>query len=78
MHFNIYLDDETGRSLNQLAELSGESRNALIRKAISEWIAKQARPAWPQTILDWRGIPDFPAFESSRSELKPASEDPFA
>ncbi|MBU0498765.1 MAG: ribbon-helix-helix domain-containing protein [Gammaproteobacteria bacterium] len=34
MNFNIYLDDETGRQLAAAAEQAGESRNALIRKAL--------------------------------------------
>ena len=38
MNFNIYLDDETGQQLNKVAKKVGESRNALVRQAVSEWL----------------------------------------
>ncbi|MFG6094653.1 hypothetical protein SPB21_05360 [Leptothoe sp. ISB3NOV94-8A] len=31
-------------------------------------------PQWPDTILSFSGVPDFPAFESYRSELLPPRE----
>lgn len=37
MHFNIHLDDTTGQQLNTMAQQLGESRNALIRRAVSQW-----------------------------------------
>jgi hypothetical protein len=35
-------------------------------------------PIWPGEILDFKGVPDFPPFESHRDELTPPSEDPLA
>ncbi|PZP53843.1 MAG: hypothetical protein DI596_13130 [Azospira oryzae] len=78
MHFNIYLDDATGQQLNALAKQVGESRNALIRKAISEWLAHQAQPQWPEAVLNFQGMADMPPFEASRDRLKPPVEDPLA
>ena len=40
MNFNIYLDDETGQQLNQLAQRARESRNTLMRQAVSDWLNK--------------------------------------
>jgi len=46
MNFNIYLDDRTGQQLMMAAERTGETRNALIRQAVSEWLARSNQPTW--------------------------------
>jgi hypothetical protein len=78
MNFNIYLDDETGHQLLSAAEQSGESKNALIRKAISEWLTRDTKPHWPDAILDFKGMADMPIFEVSRERLKSPASDPLA
>ena len=78
MHFNLYIDDFTGSELEALAHKSGQSRNAIIRQAISDWIARQGQPQWPPSILKFKGIPGMSSFEESRTDLTPPSEDPFA
>jgi len=78
MHFNIYLDDETGHALKQAAEQAGESRNALIRRAVGEWLSRHGKPQWPDEVLDFRGMADMSLFEASRDKLKPPVEDPLA
>ena len=78
MHFNIYLDDETGEQLNQAAARAGESRNALIRRAVGEWLKREGRPGWPDAVLGFRGLPDVPPFEAGRKDLEPPADDPLA
>lgn len=78
MNFNIYLDDETGQQLTLAAQEAGENRNAVIRRAVSEWLARHAQPQWPEAILNFQGIPDVPAFEVSRDHLSPPAADPLA
>ena len=80
MNFNLYLDDETGRRLDLTAKSLGETRSGLIRKAVREWLDKEAlgSPGWPRPILEWQGAPETPPFESYRDDLPPPSEDPFA
>ena len=78
MNFNIYLDDETGQQLTLAAQDAGENRNAVIRRAVSEWLARHAQPQWPEAILNFQGIPEFPAFEASRNQLTPPAADPLA
>lgn len=78
MHFNIYLDDQTGQQLNTAAAQQGESRNALIRQAVSEWLARQGKPQWPEEILAFEGMADMPPFEASRDNLKLPAADPLA
>ena len=78
MHFNVYIDDKTGQQLNHAAEQGGESRNALIRKAVSEWLQRQGKPQWPDAVLGFKGMAKMPAFEAGRARLEPPAEDPLA
>lgn len=77
MHFNIYLDDRIGAQLNNCAQATGQSRNALIRKAVDEWLARHGE-TWPEEILAFQGVADFPMFEAARSELATPPADPLA
>ncbi|MGB7990589.1 MAG: CopG family transcriptional regulator [Candidatus Methylophosphatis roskildensis] len=78
MHFNVYIDDETGQQLNDAAEQGGESRNALIRKAVKEWLERQGKPQWPDVVLAFKGTANMPLFEASRDRLTPPADDPLA
>jgi predicted transcriptional regulator len=78
INFNIYLDDETGRQLNRLAKQVGESRNALVRQAVSDWLNRHGKPQWPDEVLAFKGMADMPLFEASRDRLKPPIADPLA
>lgn len=78
MHFNVYLDDATGQRLNAVARNAGESRNALIRKAVSEWLARQAQPQWPEAVMAFQGMSDMPPFEAGRAALRAPVDDPLA
>ena len=78
MNFNIYLDDETGRQLKHVAEQAGETRNALIRQAVSEWLNRNGKPNWPDEVLAFNGIAGMPLFEANRHKLKPPDADPLA
>jgi hypothetical protein len=78
MHFNIYLEDETGLRLTEAAQQAGENRNALIRRAVQEWLARYDKPQWPETVLNFTGMPDMPAFEAGREHLATTMDDPLA
>lgn len=78
MNFNIYLDDETGQQLNQAAKQVGESRNALVRRAVSEWLGRHGKPQWPDEVLAFEGMADMPLFEANRDSLAPPAVDPLA
>jgi len=43
MTFNLYLDDQTTKELDRTAKNLGETRSRLIRKALREWLDKDAR-----------------------------------
>jgi hypothetical protein len=78
MHFNIYLDDETGQRLTAAAKVRGENRNAVIRHALQEWLRREGRPEWPAVVLSHMGDPDMLPFETGRDQLVPPSADPLA
>ncbi len=78
VHFNIYLDDETGEKLNHAAEQAGESRNALIRRAVGEWLSRHGMSQWPDEVLNFTGMVHMTPFEASRDKLKPPAADPLA
>lgn len=78
MNFNIYLDDDTVEQLNEEARRAGESRNALVRQAVSEWLRHRGRPQWPSEVLDFQGVSDVVPFENARSQLQPPLADPLA
>ena len=78
MNFNIYLDDETGQQLSHVAKQTGESRNALVRQAVNEWLNRHGKPQWPDEVLAFKGIPNMPLFEASRDRLKAPVADPLA
>lgn len=78
MNFNIYLDDETGRQLNQVAKQAGESRNALVRQAVNAWLKQYSKPQWPEAVLAFKGMAELPPFETGRDSLKPPADDPLA
>jgi ribbon-helix-helix CopG family protein len=78
MNFNIYLDDETGKQLNHAADETGESRNALIRRAVSEWLDRRGAARWPYEVTHFNGLPGATRFEDTRDKLKAPVDDPLA
>ena len=69
MNFNIYLEDELERELQNIVQLTGKSRNALIKEAIQRLIYEHQKSQWSQKILDFQGLEDGIDFESYRQEL---------
>jgi hypothetical protein len=62
----IYLDEQTGSSLDAAAKKVGEDPNTLVRKIICDWLAQHERTRWPDEVLKFQGIPDFIPFEEYR------------
>src|SRR5881394_2365678 len=76
VNFSVYLDDESVRRLDAIGAKTGTSRNALIRRAIRDFLDRE-RPTWPAEVLNFQPDETFPPFESHRRELAAAVEDPF-
>jgi len=76
MNINIYLEDSLAKSLNHCAKKLHQSRNAIIRDAIRNWVSQHEIKKWSKSILNFKGLKDFEPFESYRDELNPPGEDP--
>ena len=77
MNINIYLEDELGKNISKTAEQQGKTRNAVIREALKLWLDKQKKKAWPKSVLNFKGVKDFPRFEDTRTELSEPKDDLF-
>ena len=78
MNFSVYLDDSTTARLSRLGKRQGKNRNALIRAAIDDLIAREGESRWPDSVLEFEGIPGWPAFEAARDGLPAPADDPLA
>jgi predicted transcriptional regulator len=76
MNFNIYLDDNTGKQLSQLAKEQGRSRNALIREAVAGMVAHNSQALWPAIVANFNGLESATRFEQFREELREPTADP--
>jgi len=77
MTFSVYLDKNLASKLNRAAKRSGQTRNAVIRRALAEWLGSHRVGEWPEAIAGFRGIRNAARFEAYRKNLKPPRE-PFA
>ncbi len=78
MNINIYLEEDLAKELKDYSLETGQSRNGIIREAVREWISHHQAKTWPKSVLQFKGCPEMPTFESTREELLPPSEDPLA
>lgn len=79
MNFNVYLDRPLGEALKRLAKRRKVPRNALIRKAVEDLVAKESESdSWSPGVLEWRGEPELEPFEAHRKKLRAPAEDPLA
>jgi hypothetical protein len=70
MNINIDVEDILGKQLDDLSKGLGKTRNALIREAVKEWIELHSHNSnWPESVLNFKGMPNLAPFESHRDEL---------
>ena len=79
MNINIYLEDQLGKALGQMAHTLHKPRNAIIREAIFEWLQHHKTQEWPDIIRNFKGLSEqnITRFESYRDELSEPTDDPF-
>jgi predicted transcriptional regulator len=79
MNFNIYLGKPLGEALKRLAKRRKMTRNALIRQAVEDLVAKDGQSkTWSAAVLEWQGDAKFEPFEAHRAELRTPADDPLA
>ena len=59
MNFSIYLNDELGKKLQEIAEREQVLRNNLINEAIARLIEEREASTWSEEVLNWSGCPEF-------------------
>ena len=77
MNVTSYLPDDLVKALDRLARAQHSSRSAVIRQALEMYIQHQQAGPWPQRVREWRGDPEFPAFEWLRATEQAGGSDPF-
>jgi hypothetical protein len=76
MQLTIDLPQDLEQELVQQAALSNVSIQTLVLQTLRQRISSSpVKPSpWPDAILSYQGVLDFPAFESYRDELLPLPE----
>ncbi|AMA10257.1 hypothetical protein [Picosynechococcus sp. PCC 73109] len=76
MQITIDLPPDLEQDLIRQAEQSNAPLQTFILQALRQMIQPPSvsTSQWPESILSYDGIPDFPQFESYRDELLPPSE----
>ena len=71
MQITTELPPDLEQDLLRQAERSNISLQTLILKALRQMLQTPviSTSQWPEVILSYEGIPNFPAFESYREEL---------
>ena len=75
MNFSIYINDELGKKLQEIAEREHISRNNLINEAIARLIEEREASTWSEEVLNWLGCPEFEI--GSRDDLIAPKEEIF-
>lgn len=78
VNFNLNLDKQLSEQLTIAAKNRSQPINAIINEALSLWFKTNEKSEWPDDVLAYKGIPDFPIFESQREETVDSKGDPFA
>ncbi len=66
MNINIYIEDQLARQLSTFSQKLHRKRNSIVREAIREWLEKHTSTKWPKSILEFKGIKDFPDISELR------------
>jgi len=77
MNFHVYLDENLGNQIEKFCQVSHKKRNAIVREALRLYLQQQKKSTWPDSILSFEGMKDFPAFELYRKEFPPESRENF-
>jgi hypothetical protein len=69
MNIHIYLEDSLARKLTLSAHHMSRKRNSIVREAITNWLDLNSTKTWPESVLNFKGITDFPDTDDLRKNL---------
>lgn len=77
MSFHVYIEPELESKLDSLCKKTGEKRNAIVRKALREYVESQLNSEWPENLFDFKPDKSLPRFEEYRREFSADRDDIF-
>lgn len=77
MSFHVYIEPDLESRLDTLCKKTGEKRNALVRKAIREYVDSQLATEWPEDLFKFKPDKSLPRFEETRNEFTADRDDIF-
>jgi len=69
MNINVYIEDKLAEQLAKYAEKFHRKKNSIVREAIRDWLTRHTERQWPDTILQFNGIKEFPDMEELRKSI---------
>jgi len=69
MDINVYLEDCVARQLLSYSEKFHRKRDSIVQEAIKDWLKKHSKRQWPESILQFEGLKEFPSIEEIREGL---------
>jgi hypothetical protein len=68
MSFHVYLEPQLQEQVDALSKKTGRKRNAIVREALREYVAKQVKQDWPEEVFRFSADPKLTRFESLRQD----------
>lgn len=69
MNINIYIEDQLAIQLSQYAKKFHKKRNSIVREAIKDWLKKHEQSQWSKSVMQFKGICDFPDISEIRKDM---------
>lgn len=69
MNINIYIEDHLAKQLSYYAQKFHKKRNSIIREALNEWLQHRINKTWPESVMEFEGIEDFPDIKELREDI---------
>ena len=69
MNINIYIEDKLAEQLSKYANKFHRKKNSIVREAIKDWLTRHTERKWPNAILQFNGIKEFPDVKELRKGL---------
>jgi hypothetical protein len=78
LSFHVYIEPALEAKLDSLCKKTGEKRNAIVRKALREYVESRLVTEWPEDLFQFKPDKSLQRFESSRTEFTSDRDDIFA
>ena len=66
---NIYIEDKLAEQLARYSERLHRKKNSIVREAIKDWLTKHTERKWSKSVMQFKGIEDFPDIKELRQDI---------